>query len=190
MQLTVSGKNINVGDSLRSHIQTTLTSISEKYFSNPIEATIIVSKEAFNFRVDTSVHIGKGIVIRCHANHDDPYACVDEVINKISKRLRRHKTRLRDHHKPETHNMQEELTLQQFVMTSDESEKEGHEGGPAIIAEITTRVMSLSLNQAIMHLDLSEQQLLMFKNSTNGQINVVFRRPDGNIGWMDPSLAK
>lgn len=190
MQLTISGKNLDVGDALRGHVEKSLSAITEKYFNNPIEATVIVSKEAFHFRSDVSVHIGKGIVIRCHGSNDDPYLCVDEVLNRVATRLRRHKTRLRDHHKPELNAIQEDLAVKQFVLSAEESNNDAEVHNPVVVAELVTRIMPMSVSQAVMHLDLTEQPLLMFKNSANGQVNVVFRRPDGNIGWIDPSLVK
>ena len=190
MQLTVTGKNLHIGNALKEHIENTFKGVSEKYFHNPIEATVIVSKEAFHFRVDASVHIGKGIILRSHASHDDAHACVDSVTDKIAKRLRRHKNRIRDHHKPEAHDMAESLSVRQFVYAADEPEDQTTTGAPVVVAELTMQIPSLSLNEAIMHLDLSEQPLVVFKNKMGGQINVIFHRPDGNIGWIDPSLVK
>jgi len=187
MRLTVTGKNLDVGSALRDHIENHLISVSEKYFFNPIEATVIISKEAFYFRTDISLHVGRGMVVRCHSNADEPYASVDSAIDRLSQNLRRHKNRLRDHHKTEAVTVDQELVAKQFVLASAEDEAESH---PAVIAEMDTKIMPLTVSQAIMHLDFSEQPLLMFQNSATQTLNVVFRRPDGNIGWIDPSLAR
>ena len=173
MQLTVTGKNLHIGNALKEHIENAFKGVSEKYFHNPIEATVIVSKEAFHFRVDASVHIGKGIVLRSHASHDDAHACVDGVTDKIAKRLRRHKNRIRDHHKPEAHNLAESFSVKQFIYSADEAEEEPVNGAPVVVAELTMQIPALSLNEAIMHLDLSEQPLFVFKNKMGGQVNAL-----------------
>ncbi|MBN9564499.1 MAG: ribosome-associated translation inhibitor RaiA [Alphaproteobacteria bacterium] len=188
MQLTISGKNLNIGDSLRDYIRQSLNNTTEKYFHNPIEATVIVSKESSHFRCDMSIHIGKGIVIRCHAMDDDPYVCIDLTVEKVGKTLRRHKNRLRDHHKPEAESI-EETTIKQVVYSGDESDHDST-NNPIVIAEMATKILPMTVSEAIMRLDITDQQLLMFKNNANGQLNVVFRRQDGNIGWIDPSLAR
>lgn len=190
MQLTISGKNLTVGESLREHIQQTLSGVTKKYFSNPIEATVILSKEGVHFRADMSVHIGKGIVVRCHANDDDAYVCIVHTVDKVAKSLRRHKNRLRDHHKPEAGAMSDALTVRQFVVAADESEDTDAPSNPVVIAEMSTQILSMSVSEAIMRLDFMEQPLFMFKNNANGQFNVVFRRQDGNIGWIDPALVQ
>jgi ribosomal subunit interface protein len=188
MQLTISGKNISVGESLRTHVKDTLEAVSKRYFSDPIEATVILSKEALHFRSDMSVHVGRGLVIRCHAHDNDPYQCIDGATQKLDKILRRHKNRLRDHHRVDQHTLEEALEVKQSVVSADQSNESDGASNPIIIAEMTTNITPMTVCEAIMRLDVSDHAFSLFKNTANGQINVVFRRPDGNIGWIDPNL--
>ena len=190
MQLTISGKNLDVGDSLRAHVRDALKGVTGRYFNNPIEATVILSKEAMHFRSDLSVHVGRGLVIRCHAHDIDPYLCADASMHKLDKMLRRHKNRLRDHHRVESEALHEALEVTQRVVSADQSDDaEGSSSHPTVVAEMSTKIAPMSVSEAIMRLDMSEPSFLMFKNTANSQINVVFRRPDGNIGWVDPTLV-
>ena len=188
MQLTISGKNISVGDSLRAHVKDTLENVSKRYFSNPIEATVILSKEATHFRSDMSIHVGRGLVIRCHAHDNDPYQCIDGAAQKLDKTLRRHKNRLRDHHREAPQELSDILEVKQRVVSADQSNESDGASNPVVIAEMTTNILPMTVCEAIMRLDMSDHAFSLFKNTANGQINVVFRRPDGNIGWIDPTL--
>ena len=189
MQLTVTGKNIHIGEALREHTEKTIFSVMEKFFSNPVEATVIISKESLHFRADVSVHIGRGIVIRGHGVNDNPYSCVDMTIEKLGKRLRRHKNRLRDHHKVDAMKGDEFLTIKQRVLSPDDQEVGGGDS-PVVVAEVDTAISTLSVSEAILHMDLGEQSFFLFKNSGSGEINLLYKRPDGNIGWIDPSLSR
>lgn len=190
MQLIVSGKNIDIGDSLRGHIHQALEGVTTRYFNNPIEATVILSKEANLFRSDMSVHIGRGIVIRCHIQDADPYASIDGAVRKLDKILRRHKNRLRDHHREGEAKELPGWVATQKVIAADQSEEQDGDSHPVVIAEMNTQIPSMSVSEAILRLDTSSMDFFMFKNISNQQLNVVFRRPDGNVGWVDPQLAK
>lgn len=187
MHLTVKGKQLDVGDSLREHVREQLTHTAEKYFRDPIDATVIFSKEKNHlFKADISIHIGGGIVL--HAEHEasEPYPAFDVAAKLAAKRLSRYKDRLRDHRKGV-----EELDIAASYVTFEANENEA-EGGtePAVIAEMEVPVQTLAVSDAVMRLELGSMPALMFRNPAHGGLNMVYRRKDGNIGWVDPDGMK
>ena len=192
MNLTVKGKNIDVGDALRSHISTSLDSIFSKYFSHAIEATVTLSKQVHLFSAQVSVHVGRGILLQSEAEADQAYSAYDKAAEHLSTRLRRYKRRLRDHHRAD---IQTQRAAQYYVVSAndldgavDDHEPAG-DTAPVIIAEMQTEIPSLTVSEAVMRLDLSDQKAMMFLNRAHGGLNMVYRRNDGNIGWVDPSMT-
>ncbi|MDR6289690.1 ribosomal subunit interface protein [Inquilinus ginsengisoli] len=185
MQLTVRGKQIDVGDALRTHVSDALTSTTAKYFNNAIEANVVFSRNAHLIRSDLSVHVGRNILLQSNAEAESPYHAFDAAANKLAKRLRRYKRRLRDHHNGDG---QPSLAAQAYILEAESEEI--HEGDeptqPIVIADVSTTIESLTVLQAVMRLDLGDLPALMFRNQALGRLNMVFRRPDGNIGWVDP----
>jgi ribosomal subunit interface protein len=189
MKLTVTGKQIDVGDALRQHVAESLESILEKYFGQAIDASVIFSREAYLLSVQLSIHIGRGIMLVSEAKANDPYPAFDEAAVRLAARLRRYKTRLRDHHRTEI----EAERANQYVIApgSDEAEAGDAEavpgdGGPLIVAEMTTEIPTLTVSEAVMWLDLASQSAMLFRNRAHGGLNMVYRRADGNFGWVDP----
>ncbi len=188
MKILVTGKQLDIGDALRAHVDSSLDATVGKYFGNVIEAHVVLSREAHRFRSDISVHVGRGIRLQGHAEAEDAYAAFDSAAERIAKRLRRHKRRLRDHHTVKS--VQEEgLTAQQYILagTNEEEAEAEADNHPVVIAEMTTEIATLTVGEAVMRLDLADMPAMMFRNSAHGGLNVVFRRPDGNIGWIDPA---
>lgn len=188
MQLTVKGKHLDVGDSLREHVRENLSHTTEKYFRDPIDATVVFTKEKnHRYRADISIRVGGGIVLEAQSEADDPYPAFDVASQRVSKRLSRYKDRLRDHHKDGA--AAEHLTAAYTTFSSNENEAEGgHE--PAIVAEMEMQVPTLAVSDAVMRLELGDMPALLFKNPAHGGYNMVFRRRDGNIGWVDPAGKK
>ncbi len=186
MDLTIKGKGVDVGDALRRHISEELADAVGKYFARALDATVIVSREAHRFRVDIQAHPRRGVTIQGHAAEDDAYLAFDSALDRISKQLRRYKRRLTDHHKGRA--VEEPLPASQYIMAPESEEEElPPEGQPAIIAELPTEITTLSVSEAVMRMDLADAPALMFRNRAHGGLNVVYRRPDGNIGWIDPA---
>jgi ribosomal subunit interface protein len=187
MQLSIRGKQLDVGEALREHVDTSLTRTMDKYFDNPIEASVAFAREANLIRVQVSAHIGRGMLLQAHAESHDPYAAFDAAAERLDKRLRRYKRRLRDHHK-ETPAEGEPLPAQQYILQAEaESAEESDVGAqPVVIAEMATNISSLTVSEAVMRMDLADQTALLFRNRAHGGLNMVYRRPDGNIGWIDP----
>ena len=190
MHITVKGKQIEVGEALRGHMESALTAAVSKYFSNPLESQIVFTREAHLFRADVSVHVGRNILVQGQALAADAYAAGDTAIEHVAKRLRRHKRRLRDHHKERERDTAEVLTAQSYVLAAepDDLDDDGAGAGtqPAVVAEMTTEVLTLSVGEAVMRLDLGVQPALLFRHAGHGGLNLVYRRADGTIGWIDP----
>ncbi len=185
MQILVSGKQLDVGEALRSHVDDRLQSGVAKYFSNSMDAHVVFSREGQGFRVDCSVHVGQGIHAQARADADDIYQAFDHASDRLEKRLRRYKRRLRGHHGGERP-APDEFSAQSYVVEVEPEEEEApEEFQPVIVAEHTSDIHRRTVGEAVMQLDLSEQPVLLFRNAGNGHLNVVYRRPDGHIGWID-----
>jgi len=191
MQIAVSGKQLSVGEAFRKHAETRLTEAVDKYFEHAIESHVVVSREAHSLRADISVHVGRGILVQGHGLAGEAHAAFDMALERIAKRLRRYKRRLRDHHRKKKEETREDtLRANQYVLASTEASEdddgEGTEDQPVVIAETMTEIDRLTVGEAVMRLDLEDAPAIMFRNSVHGGVNVLYRRPDGNIGWIDP----
>jgi ribosomal subunit interface protein len=188
MQLTVKGKHLDVGDALREHVHDNLSHTTEKYFRDPIEATVIFTKEKnHRYKANVSIHVGRGVVLEAQHEADDPYPAFDIASQRVATRLSRYKDRLRDHRRgDESVEMQ---TASYTTFESNEAEAEASEG-PAVVAEMETVVPTLAVADAVMRLELGDLPALLFKNPAHGAYNMVYRRKDGNIGWIDPEGGK
>jgi ribosomal subunit interface protein len=193
MHVTVTGKQIDVGEALRHHAEAALRTVADKYFGNAIEAHVVFSREAHLIHCDLQVHVGRGILVRSEGEGSDAYVAFDNAGDRIGKRLRRHKRRLRDHHtgdkrlprpKRPTRASSPTPVKEEVAVAADASS----DGRPVVIAEMETPILDLSVSEAALRLDLADLPALLFRNSAHGTINVVYRRRDGNIGWIDPHL--
>ncbi|QQR69987.1 MAG: ribosome-associated translation inhibitor RaiA [Alphaproteobacteria bacterium] len=192
MTLTVKGKQLDIGDSLRTHIDKALKEIVGKYFSHPIEAQVTLSKEAHLFDADISVHAGQGIVLQSDCKAPDPYAAFDAAADRIARRLLRHKGRLNDvHHRDRRSAAEVAESVSHFILDPDKEEaskSDVTENNPVIVAEMTTEIENLTVGEAVMRLDLGGLSALMFRNRSHGGFNMIYRRRDGHIGWVDPAM--
>lgn len=187
MDISVIGKNLDVGDSLRAHATDNLLEVVEKYFNHAIDATVVFSRDGSELKADISVHPGpRGLVVQSTSSGGDAYGAFDGALERVSKQLRRYKRRLSNHHQ-RARGSEDLLPAQQYVIQPETSDEEPHEDAPVIIAEMETQIASLSVGEAVMRLDLGGTPLVMFRNSAHGGLNVVYRRNDGNIGWIDPA---
>jgi ribosomal subunit interface protein len=185
MQILVSGKQLDVGEALRSHVDDRLQTGVTKYFPNTMDAHVVFSREGQGYRADCSVHVGHGIQAQARADAGDIYQAFDQASERLEKRLRRYKRRLRDHHGNDRP-VPDEFSAQNYVLAPEpETDEAPEEFQPVIVAEHTSDIHLRSVGEAVMQLDLAEQPILMFRNSGNGHLNVVYRRPDGHIGWID-----
>ena len=195
MQLSVQGKQLDIGDALRSHIDDRLRRALGKYFGDALEVKVTLGREAHLYRATIFAHVGRRIHMEAHGEAGEPYPAFDLACDHLSKRLRRHKRRIRDHHK-EGLEEREVLNAQQYILSAgdedgdaDDFRPEGNEVSgeqPIVVAEMATQILSLTVSEAVMHMDLANLQALMFRNSAHGGLNMIYRRSDGNIGWIDP----
>ena len=186
MDISVKGRNLDVGDALKGHVEDHLSSAVTKYFIRAIDASVVFSREGRSLRADISVHPGpRGMVVQGGSDSNDPYAAFDGALERISKQLRRYKRRLNSHHKGHGEDV---LPAQQYVIQPvAEDEEVAADDSPAIIAEMPVYIATLSVSEAVMRMDLADALVMMFRHSATRRLNVVYRRKDGNIGWIDPS---
>lgn len=193
MQIKVTGKQIDVGEALMSHVEGRLGAAIGKYFDRPAEGSVVFSRDAHNFKCDSSVHLATGLKAQARASSTDIYAAFDQAAERIEKQVRRYKRRLKNHHH-ERQNPVEIVQAQSYVLAAhpdeggEEAEPESLQ--PVIIAEAMTDIQALTAGEAVMQMELADQPFLVFQNSGNGRINVVFRRDDGNVGWIDPATSE
>jgi len=188
MQLSVKGKQLDVGDAWRGHVEANLPAVVAKYFDNAQDAQVILSREGSTFRVDITVHVGKRIIVQSHGATGDAYSAFDEAGEHLGKRLRRYKRRLRDHHRDRSDEV-ESMPAQQYVLAGEGGAAEtisDERDEPVVIAEMETAIEILSVGEAVMRMDLANLPALMFRNRAHGGLNMVYHRGDGHIGWVDP----
>lgn len=187
MQLSIKGKQIDVGDSLRQHVESQLKDITGKYFNGTLDAQVTFSREAHLFRADIAVHAGRGILLQANAAANEPYPAFDLAAERIARRLRRYKKKIVDLHH-ENHRLEEATVANAFVLHGEEHDREEEANdNPVVVAEMTTPIELLTVSEAVMRLDLGDLPALMFRNRSHGGLNMIYRRPDGHIGWIDPA---
>jgi len=186
MQISIHGKQMNLGDTLKAHIEDKLEDINQKYFNRAIDANVTMAPEGSAFtKSHISIRVGKDISVMADAKDPDPYAAFDAAAEKVAKQLRRYKKRLRDHHERlEENNI---IPAQNYVLTPEpETAEEPEKHEPTIIADMVTNIQTMSVSEAVMRLDLSGENALLFRNPQHDGLNMVYRRTDGNVGWVDP----
>ncbi len=187
MRIQVSGKQIDIGEALRTHVEDRLNEAVGKYFDRPVEAIVTFSKEAHVYAADSSVHLSTGMTVQSTARADDIYASFEGAVERMEKQLRRYKRRLKDHHRDRLTPI-EGADAPSYILRGSESDESEEPTSlqPVIVAEMETRVPYLSVGEAVMQMELASSHLLVFRNDAHGGVNVVYRREDGNIGWIDP----
>ncbi len=189
MDISVKGKNLDVGEALRGHAEGHLSTAVGKYFERAVDASVMFTRQGRQLRADISVHPGpRGMVVQGRSESDDPYVAFNGALERISKQLRRYKRRLSNHHKGHGEDI---LPALQYVIQPDPEDKEVDvDAEPMIIAEMPDEIATLSVSEAVMRMDLADLPVTMFRDRASGRLNVVYYRADGNIGWIDPSDEK
>lgn len=196
MRIEVSGRQIDIGEALTAHVTRELTAVMGKYAGRPTDAKVVFSRDAHLLCCEILAHLSTGLVAQAKGAATEIYAAFDEALGRMAKQLRRHKRRLKDHHKDRPGPV-DTLPAAAFVLAPFAEEAEegdaladgaeaGPDGAPAIIAETETRLPSLTVGEAVMQMELAHAPVLVFRNEKGGALNVVYRREDGNIGWIDP----
>lgn len=194
MTLRISGKSISVGEALRTRVTERTDEVLRKYFDGNYSGHITLSKDGFGFRTDCSLHLDSGITLEAESNATDAYVSADQALVMIEKRLRRYKSRLKDRHARKTYAASAALAelngagldAPSYVIEAPEGDDEVTEYSPVIIAEATRSLKRLSVSEAVMELDLSGAACIVFQHGSSGRLNIIYRRTDGNVGWVDP----
>jgi putative sigma-54 modulation protein len=191
MTLRISGKSINVGEALRGRLNNRTDEVLRKYFDGQYSGHITLSKDGFGFRTDCALHLDSGVTLEAESNAADAYASADQALLQIEKRLRRYKSRLKDRSARKAHAAAEAiagLDAPSYVIEAPavDGEDEVTAFNPVIIAETVTSLRRLSVSEAVMELDFTGAPMLVFQHGSSGRVNMIYRRPGGNVGWIDP----
>ena len=199
MTVRISGKSINVGEALRGRVSARTDEVLRKYFDGNYSGHITLSKDGFGFRTDCALHLDSGITLEADCNAPDAYASADQALLMIEKRLRRYKSRLKDRSARKAHVASEALAemnapaldASSYVIEApSEGDDEVTGYNPVIIAESSTSLKRFSVSEAVMELDLTGVPCIVFQHGSSGRVNIIYRRSDGNIGWVDPPAIK
>jgi ribosomal subunit interface protein len=196
MTLRISGKSISIGEALRDRVSERTEEVLRKYFDGNYSGHITLSKDGFGFRTDCALHLDSGITLEADSNAADAYASADQALLMMEKRLRRYKSRLKDRSARKAYAASAALaeigapTLDapSYVIEAPAHDAEDDVDGynAVIIAEATTSLKRFSVSEAVMELDLTGAACMVFQHGSSGRVNIIYRRPDGNVGWIDP----
>jgi ribosomal subunit interface protein len=189
MRYQISGKQIEIGQALQTHVQDNLGGVAQKYAERPTDATVIFSKSGSEFVCETTVHLSTGLTASAKGHAHEIYAAFEATSEKLEKQLRRYKRRLKDHHRERTQPI-DVFGGSSYILASSEGAVDDAEPEtlqPIIVAEMETRIPSLSVGEAVMQMEIAGAPLLVFRNEGHDRVNVVYRREDGNVGWIDPA---
>ncbi len=190
MRYQISGKQIDIGAALQTHVKTEMDETLSKYAGRPTEAYVVFSKSGHEFVCESVVHLSTGLTAQATGKANEIYAAFDSSSEKMDKQLRRYKRRLKDHHAGRPQPVELSDAGSYILEPRDESEEAAQDTVNAmIVAEMETKIPSLSVGEAVMQMEIASASVLVFRNEKHSGINVVYRRDDGNIGWIDPRTS-
>jgi ribosomal subunit interface protein len=187
MTIQVTGKNLDVGGALRSYVQERVGQTVEKFIGRETTGHVRIEKEHGEFRTNCSIHLWQGMSLEASGAAPDAYQSADLACERLEKRVRRYKRRLKQHGGGQTPSKHRPATDYVIQAAPAEEHEERDANNPVIIAEAETPVHEMAVSDAVMQMDLSDRLFVVFRNASHGEINVVYRREDGNIGWIDPA---
>jgi ribosomal subunit interface protein len=191
MRYQISGKQIDIGEALQTHVKAELGEVVEKYAQRPTDAIVVFSKSAHEYVCEATIHLSTGLSAQAKGQASEIYAAFESCREKMDKQLRRYKRRIRNHHQNRPAPV-EYGGASSYILAPTEEPEENDSGElqPIVIAEMETKIPSVTVGEAVMQLELGGQRMLVFRNEGHGGVNVVYRRDDGNIGWIDPRNSK
>ena len=195
MRYQISGKQIDIGEALQTHVKAELGEVVEKYAQRPTEVVVFFSRVAHEFTCETTLHLSTGLNAQAKGHAVEIYAAFESCREKMDKQLRRYKRRLRNHHRDRAEPVEFDGGSS-YILAASNDDRDDHEDAepetlqPIVIAEMETKIPSITVGEAVMQLELAGHRMLVFRNEGHGGVNVVYRRDDGNIGWIDPRHAK
>lgn len=188
MRYQITGKQIDIGEALQTHVRDALGEVIEKYAQRPTEGLVVFSKSGQEYLCEATVHLSTGLTVQAKAHDFEIYPSFERCLDKMDKQLRRYKRRLKDHHRERTQPV-EAIGASAYVISATDEDSVGEPDSltPVIIAETQTKIPLISVGEAVMQMELSEAPVLVFRNEGTDGVNVVYRRDDGNIGWIEPA---
>ena len=187
MGLRISGKNIDIGEAFRRHAEQRVGNAVDKYFDGGFTGHVTLEREGSGFKTDCAVHLDTGVVLQAEGRGQDAHQSFDQAAERIEKRLRRYKGRLKEHHA--TKRTEATPATAYVIEAPDENSEAPESTEPTIIAEEATSLQTMTVSGAVMAMDLTDAPVVVFRNAGHGGVNVVYRRSDGHIGWIDPALS-
>ena len=190
MPFRVSGKNLDLGEALRERVNARIAQAVSKYFDGGYSGHVTLAKDGFGFRTECAVHLDSKITLHTEGMAPDAYASADQAALRLERRLRRYHRRLKEH-RHDRADAASSSSAATYVIEAPQHEDDADADGftPVIIAESTTTLKRLSVSEAVTELDMTGAPVLLFRHAAHDGINVVYRRPDGHFGWIDPAAA-
>lgn len=185
MRYQITGKQIDIGEALQTHVKTELGEVVTKYANRPLDANVVFSRSASEYVCEVEIHLSTGLTAQARGKAHEIYAAFEAAREKMDKQLRRYKRRLKDHYKDRSQPV-ELFGGSSYILASEAEETEPESLQPIIVAEMEAKIPSLSVGEAVMQMELAGAPVLVFRNEAKSGVNVVYRREDGNIGWIDP----
>ncbi|MGV6800886.1 MAG: ribosome hibernation-promoting factor, HPF/YfiA family [bacterium] len=185
MHVQITGKGIDLGEALQRHVEERISSGVHKYFERPAEAQVTFDREGSGIRCEATAHLASGVYLAALGNAQEAYGAFDEAVEKLEKRVRRHKRRLKNHHANGKDPLPALSASSYILKPLDDDESGDEDAQPVVIVETSTNLREMTVSNAVLQLDLTDQPLVLFKNAAHGRLNVVYKRDDGNIGWVD-----
>ncbi|MBD8553703.1 ribosome-associated translation inhibitor RaiA [Rhizobium sp. CFBP 8762] len=190
MSVRVSGKHMDIGDSFRLRIEEQIEAAVTKYYDGGYSSQVVVEKAGSRFSADCKLHIDTGVVLQATGEANEPQAAFDAAAERIEKRLRRYKRKLKDHYNGIGQGPSAEVAYTVMDSVPDEEDEVPEDFAPTIVAETTKQLQTMSVASAVMALDMTDEPVLMFRSVGSEKLNIVYRRNDGNIGWIDAANIK
>jgi len=188
MNYHITGKQIDIGGSLQSHVKDALDGIVGKYPGRPTDCAVTFSRDGHGYAAEVVMHLSTGLVVNARGYAAEIYGAFDRAVEKVDKQLRRYKRRLKDHHRDRTEPVAlSDASSYILAAPGEEPAQEPETLQPIIVAEMETKIPSLSVGEAVMQMELAGAPVLVFRREGDDRVNVVYHREDGNIGWIDPS---
>jgi ribosomal subunit interface protein len=192
MTVRVSGKNLDIGDALRTHVQGRIASSVSKFFDGGVAGHVTIAPDGSGYRTECTLYLSSGTTLQTEGKAHEVYACFDQAADRLDRRLRRYKRRLKGHHpvNDDTEVLEASVVDNYVIEAPADDVEDAGEFAPVTIAESTSRMKRMSVSAAITELDMTGVPVVVFRHGGNDRINVVYRRSDGNIGWIDPHSTK
>jgi ribosomal subunit interface protein len=186
--LRVSGKNFNIGTAMREHVLARIEASAHRYFGGALNGHVIIDHEGSGYRADCTLHLSSGVSLHVEGRAQEPYACFDQAADRLERRLSRHKQRVRQNHMSAPPVAEPRETVRDVVLEAPAHEEADDSAfNPIIIAERSLGLKQMPVSEAVLELDFTGAPVLVFRHAASGRTNILYRRADGNIGWLDPT---